>query len=193
MTHGSISSELLKFAIPMAIGLLFQQLYNTVDAMVVGQYVGKAALAAVGSTASIVNMLIGLFAGLSTGAGVVISQAYGAKAEKRLSEAVQTTITLTFILSAVATIIGILIVDPMLRLMDTPEDVLPEAKAYLTIYFAGSTGLLFYNMARAYCAPSAIHAARCISSALPQLSMSFSTSFLSLAYAWESRERHMRQ
>ena len=137
MTHGSISSELLKFAIPMAIGLLFQQLYNTVDAMVVGQYVGKAALAAVGSTASIVNMLIGLFAGLSTGAGVVISQAYGAKAEKRLSEAVQTTITLTFILSAVATIIGILIVDPMLRLMDTPEDVLPEAKAYLTIYFAG--------------------------------------------------------
>mgnify|MGYP002540516329 FL=1 len=146
MTHGSISSELLKFAIPMAIGLLFQQLYNTVDAMVVGQYVGKAALAAVGSTASIVNMLIGLFAGLSTGAGVVISQAYGAKAEKRLSEAVQTTITLTFILSAVATIIGILIVDPMLRLMDTPEDVLPEAKAYLTIYFAGSTGLLFYNM-----------------------------------------------
>ena len=74
MTHGSISSELLKFAIPMAIGLLFQQLYNTVDAMVVGQYVGKAALAAVGSTASIVNMLIGLFAGLSTGAGVVISK-----------------------------------------------------------------------------------------------------------------------
>ncbi len=182
MTHGSISSELLKFAIPMAIGLLFQQLYNTVDAMVVGQYVGKAALAAVGSTASIVNMLIGLFAGLSTGAGVVISQAYGAKAEKRLSEAVQTTITLTFILSAVATIIGILIVDPMLRLRRISRYILQVQR-----------GFCFTTWARAYCAPSAIHAARCISSALPQLSMSFSTSFLSLASAWESRERHMRQ
>lgn len=146
MTNGPITAQLLRFAVPMAIGLLFQQLYNTVDAMVVGKYVSKAALAAVGSTASIINMLIGLFAGLSTGAGVVISQSYGAKDEKRLHDAIQTTISLTFILSAVATAAGLIIVKPMLVLMDTPAEVMPEATEYLTIYFAGATGLLFYNM-----------------------------------------------
>lgn len=146
MTKGSITPQLLRFAIPLAVGLLFQQLYNTVDAMIVGKFVGKAALGAVGSTASIINMLIGLFAGLSTGAGVVISQAYGAKNDERLHDAIHTTITLTFILSVLATVAGILIVDPMLRLMNTPDDVMVEAKEYLTIYFAGVTGLLFYNM-----------------------------------------------
>lgn len=107
---------------------------------------GKAALGAVGSTASIINMLIGLFAGLSTGAGVVISQAYGAKDDKRLHNAIHTTISLTFILSIIATVAGILIVDPMLRMMDTPDDVMVEASEYLTIYFSGAAGLLFYNM-----------------------------------------------
>ena len=146
MTEGAITPQLLRFAIPLAIGLLFQQLYNTVDAMIVGKFVGKAALGAVGSTASIINMLIGLFAGLSTGAGVVISQAYGAKDDKRLHNAIHTTISLTFILSIIATVAGILIVDPMLRMMDTPDDVMVEASEYLTIYFSGAAGLLFYNM-----------------------------------------------
>ena len=146
MTEGAITPQLLRFAIPLAIGLLFQQLYNTVDAMIVGKFVGKAALGAVGSTASIINMLIALFAGLSTGAGVVISQAYGAKDDKRLHNAIHTTISLTFILSIIATVAGILIVDPMLRMMDTPDDVMVEASEYLTIYFSGAAGLLFYNM-----------------------------------------------
>lgn len=146
MTQGVVWKQLLEFAIPMSVGLFFQQMYNTFDAVVVGQFVGKEALAAVGSTGSIVNMLVGLCAGLSTGASVVISQAYGAKDYKKLSDAVQTTILVTFILSIFATAAGMLIVSPMLRLMKAPADVFPQAKQYLSIYFAGVSGLLMYNM-----------------------------------------------
>lgn len=149
MTQGSIWKHLITFAIPMAIGLIFQQLYNTVDAVVVGNFVGEAALAAVGSTSSIINMLVGLSAGLSTGASVVISQLYGAHENERLREAVHTTIAVTFILCAIATAVGILLVDPMLHMMQTPDNVFPEAKLYLTIYFGGITGLLVYNMGSA--------------------------------------------
>lgn len=146
MTQGVIWKQLLEFSVPMMIGLIFQQFYNTVDTIVVGQFVGKEALAAVGSTGSICNMLVGLCAGLATGAGVVISQNYGAHDYKKLHDSVHTSIVLTFLMSIVATIIGILIVDPMLRFMSTPEDVMPQAHTYLTIYFAGVTGLLIYNM-----------------------------------------------
>lgn len=146
MTEGPIWKHLLYFSIPMAIGLLFQQLYNTVDTIVVGQFVGKEALAAVGSTGSIINMLVGLCAGLATGAGVIISQCYGAHDDKRLHDAVHTTIFITFVLCIGATAAGIVIVDPMLEMMSTPADVFPEAHEYLTIYFAGVSGLLIYNM-----------------------------------------------
>lgn len=146
MTQGPIWQLLLQFAIPMSIGLLFQQLYNTCDAIVVGKFVGKEALAAVGSTGSIVNMVVGICAGLSTGASVVISQSYGAKDHKRLGDAVHTTVLVTFLLSIVATVIGVLIVPPMLRLMNAPEEVFPQAKQYLTIYFFGLPGVLVYNM-----------------------------------------------
>ncbi len=146
MTAGVIWKQLVQFSIPMAIGLLFQQLYNTVDTIVVGRFVGKEALAAVGSTSSIINMLVGLCAGLATGASVVISQCYGAHDHQRLHNAVHTTIAVTLIMSVAATFAGILIVPPMLRLMATPEDVFYQAQEYLTIYFAGVSGLLVYNM-----------------------------------------------
>lgn len=146
MTEGVIWKQLVRFSIPMAIGLLFQQLYNTVDTIVVGRFVGKEALAAVGSTSSIVNMLVGLCAGLATGASVVISQCYGAREHQKLHDAVHTTILVTLVLSIFATVAGVLIVPPMLRLMETPADVFGEAQAYLTIYFAGVSGLLIYNM-----------------------------------------------
>lgn len=146
MTQGVIWKQILYFAVPMAIGLLFQQLYNTVDTIVVGQFVGKEALAAVGSTGSIINMLVGLCAGLSTGASVIISQCYGAHDNERLHDAVHTTIVLTFILCVIATVVGLAIVPAMLRLMDTPDDVIDLARVYLNIYFAGVTGLLIYNM-----------------------------------------------
>ncbi len=130
----------------MAIGLLFNQLYNTVDAIIVGKYVSKQALAAVGCTTNIVNMLVGLFNGLSAGAGIVISQAYGAKNKQRLHDAVHTTISLTFIFGVIATFACVLLVNPLLNLMDAPSDVFSDAHTYLTIYFAGCISLLFYNI-----------------------------------------------
>ena len=99
-----------------------------------------------GSTGSIVNMLVGVCTGLSTGASVIISQAYGAHHQKRLHDAVHTTISVTLILCVLVTLLGLLIVEPMLHMMDTPEDVFDDAKRYLTIYFSGISGLLIYNM-----------------------------------------------
>ncbi len=146
MTEGNIWKHMLHFSIPMAIGLLFQQLYNTVDTLVVGQFVGQQAQAAVGSTGPIINTVVGFCAGLATGASVVISQRYGAHDNEGLGKAVHTTVALTFIVSVLATALGQLIIGPMLRFMQTPEDVMPESGAYLSIYFAGITGILFYNL-----------------------------------------------
>ena len=146
MTSGSIYAHILKFSLPMMVGMLFQQLYNTVDTIVVGQFVGDSALAAVGTTGSVTNMLVGVCTGLSAGAGVVISQRYGAHDDKRLSDAVHTAVVLSFLLGLAATLIGIAIVRPMLTLIKMPEDVLPDGKLYLTIYFAGISSLLVYNM-----------------------------------------------
>ena len=146
MTQGSIWRQLIEFAIPMIFGLIFQQLYNTVDTIVVGQFVGKEALAAVGTTSSIINTLVGFAAGLSTGASVIISQCYGSHDHKGLHNAVHTSICVTFLLSVAFTAAGILGADTLLRLQSTPEDVFPEAHTYLTIYFSGLLGLLTYNM-----------------------------------------------
>ena len=106
MTEGNIWMHMLRFSIPMAIGLLFQQLYNTVDTLVVGQFVGQQAQAAVGSTGPIINTIVGFCAGLATGASVVISQRYGAHDREGLEKAVHTTVALTFIVSLVATAFG---------------------------------------------------------------------------------------
>ena len=138
--------HLILFALPLLIGNLFQQLYNTVDSIVVGNFVSKTALAAVGSTDNIINTIIGFFSGLATGAGVVISHSFGSGDKKALHRAVHTTITLTFVLSIFFTIAGLLLAPLFLKLMATPEDVLPEASAYLRIYFAGVSGLMIYNM-----------------------------------------------
>ena len=146
MTEGNIWKQMLRFSVPMAIGLLFQQLYNTVDTLVVGQFVGQQAQAAVGSTGPIINTIVGFCAGLATGASVVISQRYGAHDDEGLSKAVHTTVSLTFLVSFLATVFGLLIIDPMLRFMQTPEDVMSESSCYLTIFFAGISGVLFYNL-----------------------------------------------
>ena len=146
MTVGNIWLHMLQFSVPMAIGLLFQQLYNTVDTLVVGQFVGQQAQAAVGSTGPIINTIVGFCAGLATGASVVISQRYGAHDSEGLGKAVHTTIALTFLMSLIATGIGQLIITPMLRFMQTPEDVMESSHTYLSIYFAGVAGILFYNI-----------------------------------------------
>ena len=146
MTKGTIWKQILAFAFPLMIGNLFQQLYNTVDSIVVGNYVGKEALAAVGSTGPIINTLIGFFMGLSAGMGVAISQNYGAKNEKGVHDAVHTSLFITLVLSVVFTFLGMALVPPLLRMMSTPEDVMPGATLYLRIYFAGVIGLMFYNI-----------------------------------------------
>ncbi len=146
MTEGSIWPHMIRFSVPMAIGLLFQQLYNTVDTLIVGQFVGKQAQAAVGSTGPIINTMVGFCAGLATGASVVISQRYGAHDREGLSKAVHTTVALTFLMSVIATAVGLAIIMPMLRFMQTPEDVIGESARYLSIYFAGISGILFYNL-----------------------------------------------
>ena len=146
MTEGNIARLLINFALPLLIGNIFQQLYNTVDSIVVGNYVSKQALAAVGCTGPIINALIGIFVGLAGGAGVVISQYYGAKDRDMLHSSVQTTVALTLIMCVVLTALGVLFTPYMLLLMDTPADVFPEAVEYLRIYFWGVSGLLLYNI-----------------------------------------------
>lgn len=146
MTQGSISRLLFAFAVPLMLGNLFQQLYNTVDSLIVGNFVSKQALAAVGCTGPIINTLIGLFSGLAAGASVVISQYYGARDNEKLGEAVHTTVMITLVTCLVLTIVGVWATPLMLELMDTPADVIGEAELYLRIYFGGVAGLLLYNI-----------------------------------------------
>ena len=149
MTGGSIVKQVLLFALPLMLGNVFQMLYNTVDSIVVGQFVSTEALAAVGATTMIVNMLVFFFNGFSIGASVVIGIHFGAKNEEKLHRAVETTIAATFVMCVLFTAIGYFGVKPMLRFMSTPEDVFSDATVYLQIYFAGFSGLLIYNMGSA--------------------------------------------
>lgn len=146
MTEGSIVKQIILFALPLMLGNIFQMLYNTVDSIVVGNFVGTQALAAVGSTTMIVNMMVFFFNGFSTGAGVVISNYFGARDMKTLHKAVETTMATTFVLSLLFTVAGVAAVKPMLRFMATPEDVFDQAVIYLQIYIGGISGLLVYNM-----------------------------------------------
>ena len=146
MSEGSIVWQIIWFSLPLMFGNIFQMLYNTVDVIVVGNFVGKEALAAVGSTTTIVNMFVFFFNGFSVGAGVLISHYFGAKDEKNLHIAIETTMGLTFLLCVIFTAVGILAVRPMLEFMATPEDVFADASTYLKIYLAGITGLLIYNI-----------------------------------------------
>lgn len=146
MTKGNITRHLVNFALPLLLGNLFQQLYNMVDTWVVGNYVSNEAFSAVGTVGPVINTLIGFFLGLSSGAGVVISQYYGAGREEKVRQAVHTALMLTLALGVVFTAAGIAMTPLMLQLMKTPAEVAPEQATYLRIYFAGVIGLLLYNM-----------------------------------------------
>ena len=146
MTQGSTTRHLVRFALPLLAGNLFQQLYNMVDTWVVGNFVSNEAFSAVGTVTPIINTLIGFFLGMSSGAGVVISQYYGAHRPEKVREAVHTAMLLTVIMGVVFTGVGIAMTPLMLELMKTPAEVAPDQTAYLTIYFAGIMGLLLYNM-----------------------------------------------
>lgn len=146
MTQGSTTRHLVRFALPLLAGNLFQQLYNMVDTWVVGNFVSNEAFSAVGTVTPIINTLIGFFLGMSSGAGVVISQYYGAHRPEKVREAVHTAMLLTVIMGVVFTGVGIAMTPLMLELMKTPAEVAPDQTAYLTIYFAGIMGFLLYNM-----------------------------------------------
>ena len=146
MTQGNIWILLLKFAAPLALGYVFQQLYNTVDTYVVGNFVGTNAYAAVGNVGPIINMLIGLFMGLATGAGVVLSQFYGAGDHDKVGKVVHTLMALTLVMGVIVSLAGIALVEPMLDFMKILDpEVHAEAKVYLVTYFAGCIGLMVYN------------------------------------------------
>lgn len=146
MTEGVIWKQLLAFSMPLLVGNLFQQLYNTVDSVVVGNFIGSEALAAVGSSNSLINLIIGLFMGIGTGAGVIISQYYGAKDEDRLHLAVHTTMALSLIGGLVLIGTGVSLSPLILKWMGTPDDVMSNSVAYLRIFFWGSLFNLLYNM-----------------------------------------------
>ncbi len=146
MTKGPILRQLVLFALPLMFGNIFQMLYNTVDSIIVGNFVSKQALAAIGSTTMITNILVFFFAGFSIGAGVTIGQYYGARDMEKLHRAIETTMLATFIVCILFTVAGLASVDPLLRVMSTPDDVLRDATVYLRIYIGGISGLLIYNM-----------------------------------------------
>lgn len=146
MTVGSIPKLLIEFALPLLLGNIFQQLYNTVDTWVVGNFVSNEAFSAVGTVGPIINTLIGFFTGLSSGAGVVISQYFGAKKFDKVQKAVHTSFLMALILCVVFTAVGIFFTPLMLRMMKTPPEVFPQSQKYLFIYFAGVSGLLIYNI-----------------------------------------------
>lgn len=146
LIKGQVFKSILYFSIPLLIGNLFQQFYNTVDSYVVGNFVSSTALAAVGQSTAIINVIVGFFMGLATGAGVVVSQFYGAHDQKRLSRSVHTALFLTLILCVVFTLIGLASCVPILEFIQSPAAIMPMATTYLRIYFWGTSFMLIYNI-----------------------------------------------
>ena len=147
ITEGIIWKQLLYFFFPILLGTFFQQLYNTADAMVVGRFVGKEALACVGGSSSqIINLIVGFFVGLSSGATVIIAQYYGARDEKNLQDTLHTAIAFSIVGSFVISILGIVLSPIILRLMNTPEYLMADSLLYLRFYFGGIIFIFIYNI-----------------------------------------------
>ena len=146
MTEGVIWKELLLFSVPLLLGNLFQQLYNAVDSVVVGNYIGAQALAAVGSSAPVINLLVSFFMGLSVGAGVIISSYFGARNMESLQDSIHTSLALTMTAGIFMTLFGIIFSPTILRWIGTPSDVMSSSVLYLRIYFGGILSVMLYNM-----------------------------------------------
>lgn len=145
MTQGPIWKRITYFALPILLGNLFQQMYNTADSLIVGNFLGKNALAAVSSTGSLIFMLIGFLSGIAIGAGVVISRYFGGNKLEEMSKAVHTTVAFGLVAGVVMTAVGVGLSPQILRWMDTPENVMYNSQLYLSIYFMGSLGSVMYN------------------------------------------------
>ena len=146
ITEGVIWKQLLSFFFPILLGSLFQQLYNTVDTIIVGRFVGTQALAAVGATSALISLINGFFIGLSTGATVLLSQFYGARNKDGIHSAIHTGVALALVLGAMVTVLGLSLSPTILRLTKTPENCMADAVMYTRIYFAGGVFSVVYNM-----------------------------------------------
>lgn len=146
MTSGTPWKKIVLFTVPMLLGNIAQQLYNTVDSIVVGKYVGDNALAAVGSAGPILNLLIVLYIGISVGAGIMVSQYFGARNREGLSYTIGNSILLTLIATLFVAVAGVLVTRPLLQLLGTPESIINWCASYLYILFIGGAGLAFYNI-----------------------------------------------
>lgn len=146
MTEGTPWKRIVEFALPMLIGNIAQQFYNTADSIIVGRYVGDNALAAVGSAAPILNLLLVLFVGIATGAGIMVAQYFGAKERDNLSHTIGVCITLTAAASVIIMIIGPIVTRPLLSLLNTPASIIDWCAKYLIIYYLGIAGFAYYNI-----------------------------------------------
>lgn len=147
LTNGSIHKKIIKFALPIFWGNLFQQLYNIVDSLIVGNFVGRDALAAISSTGSLIFLLVGLFSGIFMGAGVVISKYFGAEEKDKVQKSIHTSIAFGILSGIILSIVGTILSPQILRLMGTPESVFPQAVLYVRIYFGGILSVILYNTA----------------------------------------------
>lgn len=145
MTTGPLLKKIILFTIPLMLTGILQLLYNAADVVVVGKFAGDTSLAAVGSTTSLINLIVNLFMGMSLGTGVVVAQAIGSNRKDRLGAAVHTSILLSLILGIVIGVIGFFLCHPLLILMSSPEDVIDKASLYMKIYFCGMPGFMVYN------------------------------------------------
>ena len=146
LTEGPISQALISFALPLLLGNLFQQLYNTADSLIVGNFLGSEALAAVSSSGNLIFLMVGLVNGVSMGAGVVIARYFGAKDYDRMQKTIHTLLAFGLVAGALLTVVGVVLSPVMLRLMDTPETVLPDSISYFRTYFTGSLAFVLYNI-----------------------------------------------
>jgi putative MATE family efflux protein len=146
LTEGPPWKRIVEFSIPMLIGNVAQQFYNTADSIIVGRYIGDNALAAVGSAGPILNLLLVLFVGIAVGAGIMVSQYFGAKDRENLSRTIGNCITLTAITSLIIMVVGPLVTRPLLELLNTPESIIDWCAGYLNILFLGSLGFSYFNI-----------------------------------------------
>jgi putative MATE family efflux protein len=146
LTQGTPWKRIVEFTLPMLIGNIAQQLYNTADSIIVGRYVGDNALAAVGSAGPILNLLLVLFVGISVGAGIMVAQYFGARDRENLSHTIGTCITLTAFTSIIIMIVGPLVSRPLLELLNTPPSIIDWCTGYLNIFFLGIAGFSYYNI-----------------------------------------------
>ena len=146
MTSGSIWKRMTFFALPLLLGNLFQQMYNTVDSLIVGNFLGSSALAAVSSSGSLIFMLIGFLSGISSGAGVIVARFFGAQDQENLHRTVHTTVAFGLVAGVLMTAAGMIFSPQILIWMDTPESVMANSVSYLQVYFSGSLGFVMYNI-----------------------------------------------